>query len=219
MAIQNGKNGITLFGKTYEVIGEYHAGGGTPILPFLSVPDDLQMNAIAFMFAKNVTSAQYQDLVQQADAQIPGMLTFEQIDFPDSETIYIYNNIMLIAALIAALTVINFAVLYHFIVQQRMRQLAVLRICGCTAGHAFRIYLGECVLLCVPVYLLGVACYIPLMKSVLSELFPYMAAAYSLKIYLAIFGIYLIILLVIMSAMLVRQVGKKPIDTWKGGVI
>ena len=175
------------------------------------------MNVIAFMFANNVTSTQYHDLVNQAEAQMPGVLTFESIDFPDSETLYIYNNIMLIAALIAVLTVINFAVLYHFIVQQRMRQLAVLRICGCTVGRSFRIYLGECVLLCVPVYLLGVICYIPLMKSVLSDLFPYMEAAYSLKIFLAIFGIYLLILLLIMSAMLLRQLVKKPIDAWKGG--
>lgn len=217
LAIQSDINEIMLFGKPYQVVGEYHAGGGTPIVPFLSIPSDTQLGQLAFMFSSNVTSRQYSDLVEQAEVQIPGVLVFEKLDFPDSETFYIYNNIMLIAILIAVLTVVNFAILYHFIVQKRMRQIAVFQISGCSASRAFRICLSECCLLCVPTYLLGIVAYIPIMNHIFSDLFPYMQASYTPYVYLAIFAIYLVILLVVISGMLLRVLNQKPIDTWKGG--
>ena len=157
--------------------------------------------------------------MRQAQNQIPGVLIFEELDLPDSETVYLYNNIMLIAGLIAVLAVINFAALYHFIVAKRMRQIAVMRICGCTVGKAFAICLGECCALCIPTYLLGMAVYIPLMKQVLSRLFPYMEAAYALWIYPAVFGLYLLIMLVIVGTMLMIQLNRNPFEAWKDGAV
>ena len=136
LSIMNDDHTITLFDKKYNIIGTYSAGIGTPIIPFLSVPDDLSLHCLAFLFHQNITSTQYNDLVRQAQNQIPGVLIFEELDLPDSETVYLYNNIMLIAGLIAVLAVINFAALYHFIVAKRMRQIAVMRICGCSRTTA-----------------------------------------------------------------------------------
>lgn len=219
LSIMNDDHTITLFDKKYNIIGTYSAGSGTPIIPFLSVPDDLSLHCLAFLFHQNITSTQYNDLVRQAQNQIPGVLIFEELDLPDSETVYLYNNIMLIAGLIAVLAVINFAALYHFIVAKRMRQIAVMRICGCTVGKAFAICLGECCALCIPTYLLGMAVYIPLMKQVLSRLFPYMEAAYALWIYPAAFGLYLLIMLVIVGAMLMIQLNRNPFEAWKDGAV
>ena len=219
LSIMNDDHTITLFDKKYNIIGTYSAGIGTPIIPFLSVPDDLSLHCLAFLFHQNITSTQYNDLVRQAQNQIPGVLIFEELDLPDSETVYLYNNIMLIAGLIAVLAVINFAALYHFIVAKRMRQIAVMRICGCTVGKAFAICLGECCVLCIPTYLLGMAVYIPLMKQVLSRLFPYMEAAYALWIYPAVFGLYLLIMLVIVGTMLMIQLNRNPFEAWKDGAV
>lgn len=144
-------------------------------------------------------------------------LYFSDQAIPDSESIYLYNNIMLISALIAALTIINFAGLYHFIVRRRMRQLAVFRICGCTALRALATCLAECVAICVPIFLAGMAIYIPIMKNVFAPFFPYMEAAYTPGIYAAIFGIYVIILLFIMGGMLSYLVKKNTADVWKSG--
>ena len=218
-AILNDDQTITLFGKQYQIVGIYNAGGGTPIVSFLSVPDSLQLSGLAFMFRKNITNTQYQDIVTRAQNEIPGVLMFEDLDFPDAETVYLYNNIMLIAALIAVLTVINFAVLYRFIVAKRMREIAVMRICGCTVGKAFAICLGECCLLCISTYLLGIAVYIPFMKQVLSKLFPYMLPSYSGAVYLVAFLLYALIMLLIVGTMLLVQLHRKPVEAWKDGVV
>lgn len=124
---------------------------------------------------------------------------------------------MLISALIAVLTIINFAFLYSFIFRKRRRQLAVMRICGCTKMRALWINLGECGLICIPTFLLGLSVYIPFMHGVLSKLFKYMENSYSPQIYIAIFGIYVVILFIIMGAMLLRQINRETVQIWKGG--
>lgn len=207
---------LTVFGKRYKIIGAFNSGAMV-IVPFLSVPDEQELIALNFIFKNNITNLQYNELMEQANAVIPGKLIFPELDIPDEESIYLYNNIMLISALIAALTIINFAFLYNFIFQKRRRQLAVMRICGCTGFRALRIYLAECCLICIPTFLIGIAAYIPFMHGVLSDLFVYMEASYSPMIYIAIFAIYVVTLFIIMGAMLLRQIKRETVQAWKGG--
>lgn len=44
-----GENEIEMFGKTYEVIGETRQGAVTPIIPFLTVPDDFVFDDIMIL--------------------------------------------------------------------------------------------------------------------------------------------------------------------------
>ena len=131
---------------------------------------------------------------------------------------YIYNNIMMISVLIAVLSVINFAMLYNFIFKKRSRQLSIMRICGCTPLRAWGICLGECCVVCVPVFLVGMLTYIPFMHGVLADIFVYMEESYSNTIYAAIFIIYIVILLVIMGVRLLVQINKTLSESQKRGV-
>ena len=63
------------------------------------------------------------------------------------------------------------------------------------------------------------AVYIPLMKQVLSRLFTYMEASYALWIYAAAFGLYLLIMLVIVGTMLMIQLNRNPFEAWKDGAV
>ena len=209
---------LTLFGKRYKIVGVLDNTAITVLIPFLSAPDDLDLPWGPFIvFQENITHAQYAELQDKANEVIPGKLLFPELNIIDDESIYLYNNIMLISALIAVLTIINFAFLYNFIFRKRRRQLAVMRICGCTKMRALWIYMGECGLICVPTFLLGIAVYIPFMHGVLSKLFRYMEDSYSPEIYIAIFAIYVVILFIIMGAMLLRQIKRETVQVWKGG--
>lgn len=125
---------------------------------------------------------------------------------------------MMISVLIAVLSVINFAMLYNFIFKKRSRQLAIMRICGCTPLRAWGICLGECCVVCVPVFLVGMLTYIPFMNGVLADIFVYMEESYSNTIYAAIFIIYIVILLVIMGMRLLVQINKTLSESQKRGV-
>lgn len=219
LAIKTGENTIRLFDKEYEIIGTYDGFGGVPLIPFLSIPEDLELSAPAFMFEKNLTKSQYEEIRSAAGRAVPETFVFPDLAFPDTENIYIYNNIMLICALIAVLTVINFASLYNYIISKRIRQLAVFKLCGCTSFKATGFYLAECAIICVPVFMIGTASYIPVMKFFLSPIFPYMKDAYSPVIYAVIFALYIIILVIIMSFTLIRSVKKNTAAIWKEGAL
>ena len=73
LSIQKSKNTIELFGNTYKVIGEYNGGSGCPVVPFLTVPDSLEVNGFSISFQSNITRSIYEELVNTADAVLPGL--------------------------------------------------------------------------------------------------------------------------------------------------
>jgi predicted lysophospholipase L1 biosynthesis ABC-type transport system permease subunit len=116
---------------------------------------------------------------------------------------------MLISALLALLSALNFAMLYQYILQKRRKRLAVFRICGCTKWKAFRSYIGECMAISIPAYAVGTAVFGMLLENVFDQMFPYMKAAYSPAIYLSIFAIYAAIVLVVLSVLILSSIKKQ----------
>ncbi len=207
---------VKLFGEDYEIIGTHSSNG--VVVPFLSLPNDVALGELTMSFENSISRKSYDELKYTASSVIPGKLIFPELPFPDEETIYIYNNIMLISVLIAALSVTNFALLYDFIFKKRRRQFAIMRICGCTGLRVWGMCLGECCMMCVPVFLLGMATFIPFMHGFLSDIFIYMEDSYTPVIYAAIFAIYMIMLLIIMGVKLLIQINKTLSEAQKKGV-
>lgn len=204
---------ILIFGQRYDIVGTHTSFG--LVVPFLSIPEDKPLYEFSIEFENPITRKKYDELVERANEMIPGKLIFPEYEGTDEETIYIYSNIMMISVLIAALVIVNFAFLYRFIFGKRRRQLAIMRICGCTAARARAICLGECIVICVPVFLAGMLTYIPFMHNVLSGVFEYMEASYEPWVYAAIFGIYLAALIIVMGIFLAGQIGKTLAESRK----
>jgi len=215
--LSDGEGKIRLFGNDYTVIGTYKGASSLPIVPFLTIPDSLQLTGVGIMFYHNVTKAQYNELTSVAEDILPGKLVFDDLQFPDSDTVYLYNNIMLIAILISLVSAINFTMLYLYMVKKRSHELSVFRICGCTKSKAVHYYLGECILISVPTYFAGIGLYIILLKQVLSGAFEFMEQAYNWKIYLSIFLIYLTVVLLLMEIVIRNKVSSSVMDSLRGG--
>lgn len=189
--IKNDNGTITLFNKEYQVIGTYKAGGGTPIVPFLSVPDDLVIQQIGFSFERNITRSIYDDLISCAEEYLPNTLKFPELQFPDNDTIDIYNNMISISLCISILSVINFTMLYHFIIK------------------------SECIILTLPSYVVGTFINIILIYKVLNKIFEFFNEAYSLKVYLILFAVYFSVFLIILITMIIKTLSKSIIQEWK----
>lgn len=217
--IQKSENTIELFGNTYEVVGEYDGGSGCPIVPFLTVPDSLEVNGFSISFQSNITRSVYEELVHTADAVLPGMLSFPDLQFPDTDSIYLYNNIMAISILIALLSGINLAILYLFMLKKRNKNLAIMRICGCTKWKATQIYLGECLLISAVVYAIGFTIFYALLKYVFQYVFVYMMDAYSPLIFTVIFLIYIVVVTIILCILIYHNVKKEIILEFKEGKV
>lgn len=134
----------------------------------------------------------------------------EYIDFRktrnDDDYLALYRNIILISVLVAAVSVMNFAMLYLFIIRKRRNSLAVMRLCGARKWQTALIYLGECVIITIPAFGLGTLVFDVLLKNYFVKQFPYMNDAFnSPLVYIAVFGIYLVVMLVILGIIIYRS--------------
>lgn len=213
------KNEIEMFGNTYKVIGESKQGAVTPIIPFLTVPDDFVFNDIVILeFNQVVNKNIYNELKKQAELIIPDSLQFPDLKLPDADSISMYNNIIWISLFISILSVINYAMLFHFIMETRSRDLAIMRICGCTKCKVFLMYLTECVFMTVPAFLIGSAFFSLLLDRTIDQLFPFMKNYYSFATYGIIFGGYLLVSIIILSIQIIRYLQQSILNGWKEGI-
>lgn len=214
--LKNDDNSITLFGHKYNVVGIYDSWSDMPIVPFLTVPDDLEVIDLGISFKKSMTRSQYNDLKEKAELILPGKITLPELEFPDNDTITVYNNMMSVAMVLSVISVANFTMLFYFILQKRQRRLAVMRICGCTKLRAAVMYLCECVLIVLPCYVGGAALNILLTKKVFSNIFEHFAEAYSPQLYMKLFAVYIAALLIVSAVMVAAAVNKSVVESFKG---
>ena len=216
--IKNPDGTVRLFGKDYKVVGTYRGGMGTPIVPFLTVPNDLVLSEIGFSFEKNITRSAYDDMVKKAELIIPNKIVFPELEFPDNDTIAVYNNMLSVSLVLSVISVANFALLFWFILQKRQRRLAIMRISGCTRLRAALMYLCECSLLVLPCYAVGAALNMLLCRYVFGKAFEFFAQAYSSRVYLTIFGLYALSFAVITLIMVIAAVRKTLTSSLKEAV-
>ena len=206
---RNADGSITMFGKKFKVVGTYSAGTAAPIVPFLTVPDNVQITQIGFSFERNITRSAYLDITGKADEFFHGRLKFPELKFPDSDSVSIYNNMIWIALLISLLSVTNFAMLYRFILLKRQRTLMVLRICGCSRQRAIATYFAECIIITLPAYALGAGVNVLVTEKVMCRVLVFFKEAYSLKTYLWLFAGFMLVFAIVVLPMICLSVGRK----------
>lgn len=215
-----GENKVELFGKEYDVIGTADIFDYISV-PVKTLPPDISLDSFSIYLgvedsdedvSYRLSKKDFDNIKNTAEEILPGVFRFDDIHFSDDESIYIYNNVILISIFIAFLVIINFAAAYLFIIKRRQQQIAVMSICGASRHKLFRIYLGECCLITMPLFLIGTAAFVPFMKNVLSDIFPYMSDAFSPIIYLIITGIYFVMMLMIISIMLFSVLRNKTVE-------
>ena len=196
---------IDFLGNSYTVVGTYKGGSYTPIVPFLTVPDDIIINECSFTFSNALTRPTYENLKSAAKKTLYNKLIFPDLLLPDDDSIALYRNIILISVLIAALSVMNFAMLYLFIIRKRKNTLAVMQLCGARKWQTVLIYLGECMIITSPAFGMGTLLFDILLKTCFIKHFLYIEEAFSLLVYIVIFGIYSVVMIVVLGCIISRS--------------
>lgn len=196
--MKNKKIGDTVdfLGQTYTVVGTYRAGSLVPLVPFQTVPSELMLETCSFRFSKPINRMVYDDLRQTAQAVLPGVFVFPDLPVTDLDSMQLYRNILLISVLISLLSVMNYGMLYSFIVKKRKYEFTVFRICGATKLGVVGICLGECILITVPAFVFGAGIFYILYKAFFDSFFPYMRETVHLNAYMSLFLLYMMIMMV-----------------------
>ncbi|MGN1102781.1 MAG: FtsX-like permease family protein, partial [Huintestinicola sp.] len=170
-------------------------------------------------FNTDISRSQYDDIVGSVAMNMGDTAKVPDMDISPASELFFYRTILLISVLISVLASLNFAVLYRFVLQKRIKTLTIFRICGCTKGRIIRLYLSECMLVGLPVFALTELLYAKLVLPLLSDIFEYIGYAYSPLLYLAIFGIYAVSSFVILLVMISIYISRRSINELKAGVV
>lgn len=208
---------VSIQGKEYKVIGEQKMTG-CPMIPFLSLDDNTQMKDSVLIWFENImTRSQYNELKDAFESRFGSAITVPELDIPETGQRYLYRTILMICAAIALLAAANFSVLYQYLLEQRKKQIAVFRICGCRNSRTIWIFLLECLIVMLPAYWLSVGLFVKLILPRCRQLYPYMEGAYRTEIYLAIFAIYFLISAAVITLLIWRSVSNQSLAALKGG--
>ncbi len=193
-------NTIQFQGNKFKIIGiqKIHP----LIVPFNSLEDDTPINNILFSFKKPITRSSYDEIKNVLISNFGNLANVPDIDIPEAENYYLYNTIILISIMIAFLAAINFAVLYKYILSKRTKSLTIFRICGCTKAKVLAMFISECMIIAVPLFAVTTLIYDKFVLPKLGRHFEYIESAYSIKLYLLIFGIYIATTLVVLLFMI-----------------
>ncbi len=212
------KQWITLQGKEFEVIGIYKMAN-TPLVPFNSLDDNTQLQGqIMIGFNKSVTRSQYDEIRNAFQSYFESAVTIPELDIPEIENYYLYNTIILISFFIALLAAINFAVLYKYILEKRKKSIVIFRICGCKKTKALCIFLSECMIITIPVFVISTLFYSAVILPLLDKSFEYIKSAYNFGIYSIIFAIYIVTSIIVLSTMILFSFSRKSLIEDKVGV-
>ena len=142
------------------------------------------------------------------------------IHFPEVEDLEKLQNsgyVKMSAALIVSVIIINLALIYQYILRERYKWLAIMRMCGCKKYQAFLIYFVEVILILSVSISFGYFAFTRFAQPQLIRIYPLIKELFYLGIHKTILKLYVIISVIIMSAGIVPCIRKNVVDMKRGG--
>ena len=203
---------IKLGDELFEIIG-YHGGyPDTPKIPITAMSDDTQVIAsIVIDFEDSVTLYEYKNVCEAAQKAFGDIVWVDPVKLPNVDTIRLYNTMIIIAVIISAIAAINFAILYRYILRKRYKQISYMRLCGMKYSGTVFMYLGECLLISIPVYMITAFSFAKWILPWMSDMYAYGFESYNIYVYFALFGIYFGTSLIVLLVMLFTGIKKNRI--------
>ena len=206
---------IELFGQEYEVIGAWNeadAGADDLAVPFASLPDDFLVRYVSFLTDQPVPTRAF-NAVNTAMEQVFG----DRVNIPIMETVdegetRFYTSIVLISVVLSAIAAITLMILFRYIVFTRRRMISILRLAGCTRGRAAAMFILEAAGVSAVIFLLCGGLYHFLLLPRLTFFFPSITRVYTAGTYLYIFGVFMGVLLLTVTAMVLAVLDRQPVE-------
>ena len=215
---------VEIGGERFEIIDDTYKDGAmtAPITAFYNdTPLRLRNSnwCVLIEFNADISRSQYDDIVNAVKTNMENNAEIPDMDISPATELFYYRTILIVSVIISVLASLNFAVLYRFILQKRIKTLTIFRICGCTKGKVVRMYLCECMLVGLPLFALTELAFAKIVLPHLSDIFEYISYAYSPVLYLAIFGIYAVSSFIVLLIMICSYIGKHSIRELKAGEV
>lgn len=216
---------VDVDGNEFEIVNDTITTEQGPMsAPITSFYNDtpLRLNkggwSVYISFNTDLTRTQYDDIVNAVKICMGDNAQVPEMDISPVTEIFYYKTVIMISVFISFLAGLNFAVLYRFVLQKRIKTLTIFRLCGCTKQKMIRIYMTECMIVGLPLFALTELIYSKLILPALADTFEYITYAYSPLLYFVIFAIYAVSSFIVLFIMITVFVSKRQITELKAGV-
>ena len=206
---------IDINGEEFKIIDTYCSMMASPITAFNN--DTPLVEGLSISFKTDISRSQYDEIKNAVAMNMGNNAEVPEMDITPASELFYYRTILMISVLISILAALNFAVLYRFVLEKRIKMLTIFRICGCTKLRMIFTYLLECIIIGLPIFALTLIAFDKLVLPLLSNIFEYIGYAYSPLLYLAIFGIYAVSSFVILLIMISVYISRRSITELKTG--
>lgn len=198
---------MLLQGKEYKVVGYGETMPDTPMVPITALdPDTPLAEFFTINFKNPIDRPKYEELLLLCYTCFGGHVRVSNLNMAVIEDNHLNNTILLLAACIILVAVMNFTILYRYILAKRSYVFRIYRICGMQKRIAMRNYLLECALLALPAYGISIVLFRCFILPEMSQRFYYLETGkFGGIIYMVLFLLYFVISLSILSVMIHRQ--------------
>lgn len=208
---------IKVNGEEFKIIDTPFGNGylDAPITAFNNYTP--LINTLELSFKTDISRSQYDEIVNAVAMSMGDNAEVPEMDISPVTELFYYRTILMISVLISILAALNFAVLYRFVLQKRIKTLTIFRICGCTKLRMIFTYLLECMIIGLPIFAFTQLAFDKLVLPMLSNIFEYISYAYSPLLYLVIFGIYAVSSFIVLLIMISVYISRRSINELKTG--
>ena len=199
------RNTLRIQGKEYKIIAYGIIDVDRPTIPVTSLEGATPFaGEIVFHFRRPIRQEQYDVVAEKTAKVLNDKAVIKPVSLPNDDAVYLYNTIILVTVFITLVSAMNFAILYRYILSCRKQSLMVYRICGLSIGKVVLLYLGECVAMTVPAYVIGVLLFANVILKKMSGYYEYMNDSYGISVYLIFFLVYFLLSLLILTVMIIH---------------
>lgn len=187
---------ITINHSEFKCVGNYAYN----FIPYNALPDDFVIGVMKIRFRDLMTSEQINEVIGITN-DIFGSDITETFppDAYDPDNIKFTRMMYIISMAVMVIIMLAIAKYYSFILETRQGALAVLRLCGCSRGASYIIYISEMMISMLVTSAAGYLIFRFVLLSPISDLYPSFREFYMSSKYIYILLIYFIISLIFMT--------------------
>ena len=184
-------------------------------VPFKTLGDNCTISSISFLDDNALDTESFFKLKKAFCEVLTCNVNFPPIDTIDMAEIKFYNSVIFMSVAVAIASAINLAMLFRYIIRSRAKQTAIFMLCGCTSNKIRRMYIAEIGMISVTIYVIFALVFNYALLPKLTLFFEYIKVAYNFRVYMTIFGIYIISIYLFLNIVILFTNKRSPVKMMK----
>lgn len=204
---------VTIEGVKYKAIGVLPEAYAERYIfvPYKVMPDNTEVFYISFLLEQPLWEGEYNEIVKMLKETFGDVFKIPEFEGVINESSNrVYRDVMLVTGFLILVCVVNYCIMYRYMLEKRRKQFAITRICGCSRYMAGIVYMLELLGASIITLIAGIILYHQYILPEAKEHFRYIGLFYGDHIYQLITLIYMGVLSISYLFLVCRFVRKTP---------